>query len=138
MVRSGSRRFASLRATGPQSKLVNASALPTTSTICAYSTVSPSGACAVVTRDFADESGLARLDRRRQRRIFLFPYAMFAPAFILIAGVSFIPIGYAIAQSFFRSNALNLGRYVGLQNYSDFLFTRNGWETIVNSLAFVF
>jgi multiple sugar transport system permease protein len=92
----------------------------------------------VVTRDLADESGLAMLDPRRQRRIFLFPHAMFAPAFILIASVSFIPIGYAIIQSFFRSNALNLGRYVGLQNYSDFLFTRNGWETIINSLTFVF
>lgn len=62
---------------------------------------------------------------------------MFAPAFLLIAGVSFIPIGYAIVQSFFRSSTLALGRYVGIQNYSDFLFTRNGWETIVNSLTFV-
>lgn len=92
----------------------------------------------MVIRDIADNSELAVLDRASRSRVFLFPYLMFAPGFVLIASVSFIPIGYAIVQSFFRSSSLNLGRYVGTQNYFDFLFTRNGWETIVNSLTFVF
>jgi len=84
-----------------------------------------------------DGEDLLALDRPRRRRIELFPYLMFAPAFLLIAGVSFIPIGYAIVQSFFRSNTLQLGRFVGLANYSDFFFTRNGFETLANSLIFV-
>ena len=84
-----------------------------------------------------DTDDLMMVDQPASRRGPLFPYLMFAPAFILIAGVSFIPIGYAIVQSFFRSSTLSLGRFVGLDNYSDFLFTLNGAETLKNSLIFV-
>ena len=77
------------------------------------------------------------LDRPRRWRSAAFPYLMFAPAFILIAGVSFVPIGYAIVQSFFRSSTLELGHYVGLRNYSDFFFTRDGIGSLENSLIFV-
>lgn len=80
---------------------------------------------------------LRALDHPRRSRRLVFPYLMFAPAMILIASVSFIPIGYAIVQSFFRSNQLALGRYAGLQNYADFLFTRNGVDSILHSLVFV-
>lgn len=85
----------------------------------------------------SDPDNLLALDRPRHTRVNLFPYMMFAPAFVLIAGVSFIPIGYAIVQSFFRSSTLQLGRYVGVANYEDFLFLRNGIETLQNSLIFV-
>jgi ABC-type sugar transport system permease subunit len=82
---------------------------------------------------------IALLDRRRRfglgRRAF--PYLMFAPAFILIVGISVVPIGYAILQSLFRSRTLTLGRFVGLQNYADYLFASNGVGSIVNALVFV-
>lgn len=90
------------------------------------------------TRGAADSDGLLLLDRPRRARTLVFPYFMFAPAFLLIAGVSFIPVGYAIVQSFYRSNTLELGRFVGLQNYEEFLFTRNGIDAVWNSLVFVF
>jgi len=77
------------------------------------------------------------LDRPRRWRASAFPYMMFAPAFILIAGVSFVPIGYALVQSVFRSSTLELGHYVGLRNYNDFFFTRDGIGSLENSLIFV-
>ena len=82
---------------------------------------------------------VAILNRSRRFRIGMraFPYLMFAPAFILIMGISVIPIGYAIVQSFFRSRTLALGRFVGLQNYADYLFTSNGIGSVVNALVFV-
>src|SRR5258708_10440418 len=93
----------------------------------------------MIVADARDDDDVQALDRPRRRRIAkqAFPYVMFAPAFLLIAGISFLPIGYAITQSFHRSSNLNLGRYVGLQNYADFLFARNGFGSIVNSLVFV-
>jgi len=85
----------------------------------------------------SDADELIALDRPKARRVFAFPYLMFAPAFVLIASVSFIPIGYAIVQSFFRSPTLQLGRFVGLSNYGDFFLARQGIETVQNSLIFV-
>jgi multiple sugar transport system permease protein len=66
-----------------------------------------------------------------------YPLIMISPAVILIMSVSFIPIGYAIVQSFYRSSNLSLGRYVGFSNYSSYLFHLNGIGTIFNSLTFV-
>jgi multiple sugar transport system permease protein len=82
---------------------------------------------------------LAMLYRARWRRLgnLAFPYLMFAPALILILGISVVPISYATVQSFFRSPTLALGRFVGLRNYADYLFTSNGIGSIVNSLIFV-
>lgn len=80
---------------------------------------------------------LLMIDRPKGWRAASFPYLMFSPAFLLIACVSFIPIGYAFVQSFFRSNTLALGRFVGAANYNDFFFTLNGFETLKNSLIFV-
>jgi multiple sugar transport system permease protein len=87
--------------------------------------------------DTHDTDELMAIDRPRRRRIMAFPYLMLAPAFLLVAAVSFLPIGYAVVQSFFRSSNLNLGRFVGLQNYGDFFLTRNGLGTVANSLIFV-
>lgn len=84
-----------------------------------------------------DTPDLVTLDRPRHWRRAAYPYLMFAPAFVLIAGVSFIPIGYAVVQSFFRSSNVQLGHYVGLRNYTDFFFNLNGFEALQNSLIFV-
>jgi multiple sugar transport system permease protein len=87
--------------------------------------------------DLRDTDELMVVDRSRRRRIVAFPYLMLAPAFLLIVSVSFVPIGYAVVQSFFRSSNLNLGRFIGWQNYGDFFLTRNGLGTVANSLIFV-
>lgn len=91
----------------------------------------------MVISDAHEVADLLLTDRPKSWRAASFPYLMFSPAFLLIAGVSFIPIGYAFVQSFFRSNTLALGRFVGAANYSDFFFTLNGVETLENSLIFV-
>src|SRR3954467_13243120 len=103
-----------------------------TSTALTYSTKRRGGACAMIASMTPEEGELLTLDRARRRRVAFFPYLMFAPAFLLIASVSFVPIGYAIVQSFFRSSTLQLGRFVGPQNYLDFFLTRNGIETLQN------
>lgn len=83
--------------------------------------------------------GLAAFHRLRWRRFgsSAFPYVTLSPAFVLIAGISVLPIGYAILQSFFRSRNLSLGRFVGLQNYADYVIESNGIGSILNSLIFV-
>src|SRR3984957_16468084 len=103
----------------------------------AFLTASPNGALSMAVNLAQASEELQILDRPRRSRFIAFPYLMFAPAFLLIAGVSFVPIVYAIVQSFFRSNTLELGRYVGLRNYSDFFFTRDGIGALQNSLIFV-
>ena len=65
------------------------------------------------------------------------PYAFFMPAFILIGIVSFVPLGYAVVQSFFRSDYLNFGAFAGFDNYYNYLIARNGLQSILNSLVFV-
>ena len=72
---------------------------------------------------------------RRQRVIF--PYAAIAPAVVLVALVSFAPLAYALVQSLFKSHYLDLGEYVGLANYADFLFGRSGPQRIGVSFYFV-
>jgi multiple sugar transport system permease protein len=73
----------------------------------------------------------------RRLRALAFPYLTISPAVILIAGISVLPIGYAILQSFFRSHNLALGRFAGLQNYADYLIGSNGIGSILNSFIFV-
>jgi ABC-type sugar transport system permease subunit len=66
--------------------------------------------------------------RRRARRPklgrTLLPYSFFLPAFLLVAAVSFIPLGYAVTQSLHAADYLGMGRFVGLQNY--IRFSRTG------------
>ncbi len=74
---------------------------------------------------------------RRSWRKRLRPYCLIAPAFLLIAAVSFSPLGYAILQSLYRSQYMDLGEFVGLANYHRFLFTDAGVNRAINSLVFV-
>ena len=76
--------------------------------------------------------------RRKPRGEARQPYLFFMPAFILIAVVSFLPLGYAIVQSLFRSDYLELGRFVWFNNYYDYLLGQNGLWSVWNSLVFVF
>jgi ABC-type sugar transport system permease subunit len=65
------------------------------------------------------------------------PYLLMAPALLLVAAVSFVPLGQAILQSLHRSNYLDLGDFVGLLNYQRFLLSESGIQRAWNSLAFV-
>jgi ABC-type sugar transport system permease subunit len=74
-----------------------------------------------------------RVDLRRH----WIAYAFFAPALLLVAAVSLMPMAYAVRQSLYRSNYLDLGRFVGLANYV-WLFTRgHAWGNLRASLVFV-
>jgi len=75
--------------------------------------------------------------RRARRADKLRPYLVIAPAMLLIAAVSFSPLGYAIVQSLHRSDYLDLGRFVALENYDIFLLSGAGIRRVQNSLIFV-
>lgn len=66
-----------------------------------------------------------------------YPYAAIAPAVLLVAAISFIPLAYALVQSLYKSRYLELGQFVGLDNYADFLFGRNGPARLQASFMFV-
>jgi ABC-type sugar transport system permease subunit len=66
-----------------------------------------------------------------------FPYVAIAPAVVLVAVVSFAPLAYALVQSLFKSRYLELGQFVGFDNYVDFLFGRDGLARVGASFFFV-
>lgn len=65
------------------------------------------------------------------------PYAFFMPAFTLVAAVSFLPLVYAIQQSFFDLDYMGAGDFVGMTNYVQFFTSGNGLRIIRQSLVFV-
>ncbi len=75
--------------------------------------------------------------RRQKLGRRLLPYAFFLPAFGLVAAVSFIPLGYAIQQSFHAAEYLGMGRFVGLDNYTRFFSDGRGFENLLRALFFV-
>jgi multiple sugar transport system permease protein len=73
----------------------------------------------------------------RPVRPVVYPYAAIAPALILVAAVSFLPLGYAIVQSLHKSEYLALGQFVGFDNYAEFLLGPDSFRRIGSSLYFV-
>lgn len=65
------------------------------------------------------------------------PYLFFFPSLLLVAAVSFVPLFYAVQQSFFAANYLQIGEFVGFSNYLQFLTTGGGRANIGRSIAFV-
>lgn len=65
------------------------------------------------------------------------PYAWFAPALALVVAVSFWPLGYALVQSAYRSDYLDLGTFVGLGNFYAFLLSSEGVGRVANSFVLV-
>lgn len=61
----------------------------------------------------------------------------FLPAFLLVAAVSFLPLFYAIRQSLFDSNYLQLGDFVGFDNYIELFTYGNGLWFVAASILFV-
>jgi multiple sugar transport system permease protein len=66
----------------------------------------------------------AAVPRRRRRGSF--ERGLVLPAFVFVVAVSFVPFGYALVQSLYRSEFLDLGRFVGFGNYVEFLTDRPG------------
>lgn len=75
--------------------------------------------------------------RRSPDKVVQFAYGMIAPAVLLVAAVSFLPLGYAVVQSFHKSRYLALGQFVGVQNYLDFLLAADAPRRIWSSIVFV-
>ena len=67
----------------------------------------------------------------------LLPYAFFLPALILVSAVSFVPVFYAIRQSFYKADYLELGSFVGFGNYVRFFTEKNGLDIIGHTFVFV-
>lgn len=65
------------------------------------------------------------------------PYGVLAPALLLVVAVSFLPLGYSFVQSLYRSRYLDLGQFVGLDNYYNFLLSPDGLKRVKNSLVYV-
>jgi multiple sugar transport system permease protein len=85
-----------------------------------------------------DQAPLAAAPRNRPRlNRRLQPYLLMAPALLLVAAVSFLPLGQAVVQSLHRSNYLDLGEFVGLLNYQRFLLSESGIQRTWNSFVFV-
>jgi ABC-type sugar transport system permease subunit len=64
-------------------------------------------------------------------------YAFFYPAFILVAAVSFLPLFYAIRQSLHAADYLEIGQFVGVQNYVNLLWHGGGFADLGRSVIFV-
>ena len=69
---------------------------------------------------------LLQANARRQGASF--ELTLFLPAFVFVVAVSFIPFGYALVQSLYRSEFLDLGKFVGIGNYVEFLTDRPGLD----------
>lgn len=84
-----------------------------------------------------EPAGTGRPGLRRRNFDAARPYLLLAPALLLIAAVSFSPLGYAVVQSLHRSDYMQLGTFIGLENYQRFLFSAAGLNRALNSLVFV-
>lgn len=88
----------------------------------------------------ATEVALAPLKSAKARKSLgakLLPYWFFLPAFIFVAAVSFIPLFYAISQSFRASDYAGMGAFVGGQNYSRFFEDGKGLAALWKSFQLV-
>jgi multiple sugar transport system permease protein len=65
------------------------------------------------------------------------PYLFFYPSLLLVAAVSFVPLFYALRQSFHAADYLETGAFVGLANYVELLTNGGGARNIGRSIAFV-
>jgi multiple sugar transport system permease protein len=65
------------------------------------------------------------------------PHLFFYPSLLLVGAVSFIPLFYALRQSFHGADYLETGAFVGLANYVDLLTRGGALLNIGRSIAFV-
>jgi multiple sugar transport system permease protein len=65
------------------------------------------------------------------------PYLFFYPSLILVGAVSFVPLFYALRQSFHAADYLNTGAFVGFANYVELFARGGGLSNIGRSILFV-
>jgi multiple sugar transport system permease protein len=73
---------------------------------------------------------------QRERPV-LYPYIATGPALVLVVGISFLPLAYALVQSVYKSDYLELGTFAGSHNYAEFLLGPDALSSIRASFAFV-
>jgi N,N'-diacetylchitobiose transport system permease protein len=82
-----------------------------------------------------------RLSRRSVLR-FAAPYALIAPAILVITAILAYPLYYLVRLSLQRYGLFQLiahkGEYVGLQNFGTLLHDRVFWHTLVRTVIFTF
>ena len=67
----------------------------------------------------------------------LLPLGFFLPAFLFVAAVSFLPLLYALTQSFRTADHMGMGAFVGLGNYFRFFEESKGLAALWQSFTFV-
>lgn len=67
----------------------------------------------------------------------LLPLGFFLPAFLFVAAVSFLPLLYALTQSFRAADHKGMGAFVGLGNYIRFFEESKGLAALWQSFTFV-
>jgi len=77
-----------------------------------------------------------RIARGRRLRIDLLPYAMVAPALLVIAAFSLLPTVYGLVASVYRVEFVELLTFVGTRNYSEVLNDPRFWNSVRVSLIF--
>ncbi|QJR09610.1 sn-glycerol-3-phosphate transport system permease protein UgpA [Usitatibacter rugosus] len=65
------------------------------------------------------------------------PYLFFYPSLLLVAAVSFVPLFYAVRQSFHAADYLQTGAFVGFANYIALFTTGGGLTNTGRSIVFV-
>jgi multiple sugar transport system permease protein len=73
---------------------------------------------------------------RRLRRIDLLPYAMVAPALLVITAFSLLPTLYGILVSLYRVEFVELLTFVGFRNYAEVLTDPRFWSSVRVSFTF--
>src|SRR5262245_53324705 len=74
--------------------------------------------------------------RGRPLRIDLLPYAMVAPALLVIAAFSLLPTVYGLIASVYRVEFVELLTFVGTRNYSEVLNDPRFWNSVRVSVIF--
>jgi multiple sugar transport system permease protein len=65
------------------------------------------------------------------------PYLFFYPSLLLVGGVSFVPLFYALRQSVHAADYLKTGAFVGLANYVELIAHAGGLADVGRSITFV-
>ena len=65
------------------------------------------------------------------------PLGFFLPAFLFVAAVSFLPLLYALTQSFRAADHMGMGAFIGIDNYIRFFGESKGIAALWQSFIFV-
>jgi multiple sugar transport system permease protein len=80
--------------------------------------------------------GMRPAARGRRRRVDLLPYAMLAPALLVIAAFSLVPTLYGLVVSVYRVEFVELLTFVGTRNYVEVLSDPRFWSSVRVTLTF--